>query len=62
MVKSGIINYWEDKLFGEASLLKSVEYYKPNFMGFCKPHPIWSTVGSNLHEVPKAIGFCILDS
>ena len=55
MVKAGIINFWEDKLQGEASLLQSLEYFKPNFMSLCKPHPIWNTVGSNPHEVSKAV-------
>ena len=54
-VRSAIINYWENKLRGEAGFLQSLEWFKPNFMSLRKPHPIWSTAGSNPHEVSKAV-------
>ena len=54
-VKSSIINYWEHKLRGEADYLQSLTWFKPNFMSLSKPHPIWTTVGSNPHEVSKAV-------
>ena len=28
-----------------------------NYMDITQPHPIWSTVGSNPHEISKAIQF-----
>ena len=55
LIRSNIINYWENKLRGEASLLQSLEYFHPNFMSLSKPHPIWTTAGSNPHEVSKAV-------
>ena len=54
-MKSSIINFWENKLRGEAVFLQSLEWFKPNFMSLGKPHPIWTTVGSNPHEVSKAV-------
>ena len=37
VIRSKIINYWENKLCGEASLLQSLEYFNPNFMSL-GPH------------------------
>jgi hypothetical protein len=30
-------------------------YFKPEYMSLTKPHPIWSTAGSNPYEVSKAV-------
>ena len=43
------------KLRGEASLLSSLVHFKPEYMSLTKPHPIWSTAGSNPYEVSKAV-------
>ena len=55
LVLSKVISYWETKLRGESALLSSLKNFKPEFMSLKKPHPIWSTTGSNTYEVSKAI-------
>ena len=55
LVKSKIINYWESKLRGEASILPSLHHFHPEYMSLCKIHPLWSTAGSNPHEIYKAV-------
>ena len=50
-----VLSYWETKLRGEASLLPSLQNFKPEFMSLKTPHLIWRTVGSNPYEVSKAI-------
>ena len=55
LIKSHVISYWENKLRGEAAPLLSLSYFHPSFMSLVKPHPIWTTVGSNPFEVTKAI-------
>ena len=55
LFKAHIINYWELKLRGEASLLPSLTYFKPEFHSLACPHPIYWTAGSNTYEVAKAI-------
>ena len=54
-VKSRVVNYWEQRLRGESSLLQSLEYFHPEFMSLTKPHPIWTTPGSNPYEIAKAV-------
>ena len=55
LMKSKITDFWEVKLRGEASLLSSLLNFKPEFMSLTKPHPIWTTAGSNPYEISKAI-------
>ena len=55
LVKAKITDFWELKLRGEASLLSSLLNFKPEFMSLTRPHPIWTTVGSNPYEISKAI-------
>ena len=55
MVKSHILDFWENKFRGEASFLPSLEYCNPSFMSLASPHPIWTTAGGNPHEVAKSI-------
>ena len=55
LIKARVVDYWEVKLRGESSLLSSLEYFHPDYMNITKPHPIWATVGSNPHEITKAI-------
>ena len=54
-VKAKVVSYWEVQLRGESSLLPSLKYFHPEFMSLTKPHPIWSTTGSNPYEISKAI-------
>ena len=46
-IKSRIVDFWETKLRNRASSLPSLTYFKPCFMSLTKPHPIWTTAGSN---------------
>ena len=55
LIKSRVLDYWEKNLRGEASFLPSLKNFRPEYMSLSKPHPIWSTAGSNPHEVSKAI-------
>ena len=55
LVKSHIIDYWENKLRGEACLLPSLKYCNFNFMSLALPHSVWQTAQKNPHEISKAI-------
>ena len=46
-MKAKVIDFWEIKLRGKASLLSSLLNFKPEYMSLTKPHPIWGTAGSN---------------
>ena len=54
LVKSCVVDYWETKLRSDAAPLDSLKYFKPEFMSLMKPHPVWTTCGSNPFEVNKA--------
>ena len=54
IVKSKITDFWEVKLRHEASKLDSLVHFKSQFYSLSKPHPIWSSAGSNPYEVEKA--------
>ena len=55
LCKAKIISYWENKVRGESALLPSWQYFHLQLMHLTKPHPIWTTAGSNPYEVTKAI-------
>ena len=55
IIKSKVVDYWEQKLRTEASPLTSLSYFKPEYMSLCRPHPIWCTAGSNPYEISKAV-------
>ena len=55
MVKSHVVNYWEIMLRFEAAQLRSLVHFKPLYISLVKPHPIWTTCGSNPIEVNKAV-------
>ena len=54
MIKSHVIDHWEQTLRSEASPLTSLEFFKPSFMSLSKPHPIWSTPGSSPAKIAMA--------
>ena len=54
MVKSHVINYWEQKLRSNAAPLLSLNYFNPEFMSLVKPHPLILTAGSSPYEVTKS--------
>ena len=54
-VKTLVTAYWQSKLSGEAASMSSLTNFHPSFMRLDRPHPIWTTAGSNPYEVNKAI-------
>ena len=54
-ISSRILDVWQQKLRKDASSLKSLAYFKPEFLSLTKSHPIWTTCGSNSFEINKAI-------
>ena len=54
-ITAHVTSYWETKLRGEATLLPSLCYFKPEFMSLKSPHLLWKTAGSNPYEVAKAV-------
>ena len=55
LVKSKIVDYWEQRLRAEAKPLTSLEYFKPEYMSLTRPHPIWWSAGCNPFEISKAV-------
>ena len=55
LAKSKVIDLWETKLRGEATLLPSLKHFKPEYMSLTRPHPLWTTTKSNPYEVSKAV-------
>jgi hypothetical protein len=55
LVRSSILDHWEIKLRLKAAELTSAPYFRPQFMSFSRPHPKWSSCGSNPFEVHKAV-------
>ena len=55
LFKSKVVDYWQEKLRHEASNLPSLCFFKPQFMSLLRPHPLWTTCGSNSYEICKAI-------
>lgn len=62
LAKSLVVQYWEEVLRGEATLLPSLEYFDANFHSLVNPHPILYTPGSNPYEVCKALIQCKMKS
>ena len=54
LVKKQVVNYWEQKLRAEASVLSSLTYFKPAFMSLARPHRLYTTAGASPYEVTKA--------
>ena len=55
LVKSKIVDFWEQQLREEARSLKTLQYFKPEYMSLARPHPLWISCGSNPFEVNKAV-------
>ena len=52
--KSKVIDWFEQSLRGQADLLPSIVHFKPAFMSFSTPHPLWTSAGS-AYKVSKAV-------
>ena len=53
-MKARVIDYWQTKLRLKASLLPSLDYFKPEFMSLRFPHKVLTTAGAKSYEVAKA--------
>ena len=54
LIKSKVVDYWEDKLRSEASFLPSLRLFLTPFFSLCQPHRIWTSAGHKPYEVSKA--------
>ena len=54
LCKSRVMDFHEQKLRSQASLLSSLKFFKPSFMSLSSPHPIWLHANSP-YEVSKAV-------
>ena len=55
LIKSKVMEFWEANLRLTSSSLPSLEFFKCQFYSLSKPHPIWTSAGSNPYEVERAI-------
>ena len=55
LVKSKVLDYWENELRLKATPMRSLQFFKPEFMSLSKAHPIWVTSKNNPYETNKAI-------
>ena len=57
LVKSAVIDFWEQKFRAEAAFLKegSLKYFDPSFMSLSRTHPLFTTCDSSPYEVKKAV-------
>ena len=54
MMKKKIIDFWEILLRKEAENLRSLTFFKPEFMSVTTPHPLWVTAGHSPIKVAMA--------
>ena len=54
VTKLKVLDWWQQKYRGNALLLSSLQFFKPDFMSLSTPHPIWSSANSPF-EVCKAV-------
>ena len=55
LVKSKVINYWECLLRAEIECLRSVPFFKANFMSLCSSHPLFVTAKHSPAQVSRAL-------
>ena len=57
LVKSAVIDHWEQKLREQAVFLQeaSLKYFKPCYMSLSISHPLYSSCGSSPYQVSKAV-------
>ena len=58
LVRSLVVDHWEQVLRKEASTLPSLKYFIPEYHSLSSPHPILWTAGANPYEVTKAVIQC----
>ena len=55
LIRKKVLDFWQVEMRYEAKLKPSLTYFKPEFMSLQKPHPLWTTSGSNPFEINKAL-------
>ena len=55
LVKSKVLDYWENELRLKATPMRSLQFFKPEFMSLSKAHTIWATSKNSPYETNKAI-------
>ena len=55
LIKKKIISYWEVILRSEASALKSLCFFKPEFMSLTRPHSLLTSAGNSPSKVSMAL-------
>ena len=55
MVKSAVLQYWQEKLRAKADSLPSLCYMRTGFMSLTTCHPLFLSCGSSPWEVEKAV-------
>ena len=55
LTKKRVISYWEILLRSEAKALKSLKFFKPEYMSLLKPHPIFPSAGSSPSKVSMSL-------
>ena len=55
LIRKKVQDYWQVQLRAATSDLKSLLYFKPDYMSLSRPHPLWTTASSNPYETSKAI-------
>ena len=53
-VKKHVVRYWENVLRDEASTLKSLSMFRPQYMSLLTPHLIWRTAGHSPFKIAMA--------
>ena len=54
LIKTHVLDYWEQVLRQEASVRDSLSFFDPAFMSLTKPHPIWTSAGCSPAKVAMA--------
>ena len=55
LIKSKVIDFWENQLRFDALCRPSLKYFKPQFMSLKKPHTLWTTSDENPFEFNKSL-------
>ena len=54
LIKSKVIDFWEEKLRSQASFLPSLKLFLTQYLSLSQPFRIWTTAGQKPYEVSKA--------
>ena len=54
MIHKHVVSHWEEKLREEAASKSSLMFFHPEYYSLTKPHPLWTTAGSDPYQVTMA--------